>query len=101
MRYQAILLLGFLAVLATGLTLANNDHVFPDRITLQASTGAYLARCRNCGPANYSDSVSVHETNPNYPYAQWTLHAVGSYVALQADNGKYLSVCKNCWNNAT
>jgi len=42
------------------------------QVNLKADTGAYLARCNNCGPNAYPDTASLHETNPDNPWAIWT-----------------------------
>ncbi|CAK4649082.1 unnamed protein product, partial [Aphanomyces euteiches] len=43
------------------------------KIGLQADSGKYLARCYNCIPGAYPNSAFVHESNPNQPWAQWTV----------------------------
>lgn len=43
------------------------------RIRLQADTGAYLSRCDNCGNGNYSDSASIHETDPQASTIFWSV----------------------------
>jgi len=69
------------------------------RITLQSDTGKYLSRCNSCGPGAYSDSASVHESNPSKSHAIWTSVKVGDKIALRSDTGNYLGRCNNCWNS--
>ena len=47
MSKSLILLLGFAAVLASGLHVQMN-HQLPSRVTIQADNGLYLARCHRC-----------------------------------------------------
>ena len=58
-----------------------------------------MARCGNCGPGAYPDSVGVHavESEKNKPWAQWKLLLVGDKIALRSDTGKYLARCHKCW----
>ncbi len=67
------------------------------KVSLKADNGFYLARCNNCGPAVYPDSVGVHETNPYNPWSMWTLQVIGDKVAFLSDNGYYLTRCNSCW----
>ena len=99
---KLLTLFGFVAGLASGLHIqANHQDNFPDRLTLQADNGAYLSRCNKCGPSDYEDSASLHETNPAYAWANWNVERVDSRVAFKGDNGKYLSICPNCWKDST
>jgi thymidine kinase len=65
------------------------------------TTGRYLARCNNCGPAAFPDSASVYEIDASSPSIIWNVEKVGNQIAFVADSGKYLARCNNCWNKST
>lgn len=96
---SVILLLGFIAVLGSGLHIQMNHQAFRSRVTIQADNGLYLARCNNCGQGGkYPDSAAVYAKSPTDPLAIWKVEDTGNgYVLLRADNGFYLVVCENCW----
>ncbi|KAK9702425.1 hypothetical protein K7432_011242 [Basidiobolus ranarum] len=51
-----------------------------NHITLQADTGNYLSRCRNCiSGATYPDSAFVHNNDPKAAYAIWQWTELGKY----------------------
>lgn len=72
------------------------------KVTLQADSGAYLTRCGSCGDGEYSDSATVHATDPvNQAYAQWTIESAGgNSITIRGDNNNYLSRCFNCISGA-
>lgn len=77
------------------------EEKFPTgRVTLKSDINTFLSRCRHCGPSNYQDSASLHETNPAYEYAIWTVQSVGNKVTFKGDNGNYLARCSKCWNES-
>ncbi|CAK4096228.1 unnamed protein product, partial [Aphanomyces euteiches] len=70
-----------------------------DVIALQADTGKYVTRCRNCiSGAAYPDSVNLQSPiNAGTPYSYWTVYNTGDgKIALKGDLGNYLSRCNNC-----
>lgn len=70
-------------------------------ISLQADTGNFMARCRNClqGEA-YPDNVAVHLSAATEPYSRFKVKNVGNgKVTLQADTGKYVARCRDCVPN--
>ena len=53
-------------------------RVMPNgKVTFQADTGRYLARCNGCvGSGSYPDAGFVHSTDPNEPWAQFNVQCV-------------------------
>lgn len=77
----------------------------PTKVALQADTGKWFSRCRNCQQAVYdgtkanSDTVTVHINlpTPNQPYAQFeVIDMGGGKIALKSDLGKYVARCNSC-----
>ncbi len=73
----------------------------PEKVALQADTGKWLSRCRNCQRVvNVNpDTATVHINKPtsDNPYAQFEVVKVGNgKIALKADTGKYLARCNGC-----
>ncbi|KAH9112642.1 hypothetical protein LEN26_013253, partial [Aphanomyces euteiches] len=61
-----------------------------DVIALQADTGKYVTRCRNCiSGAAYPDSVNLQSPiNAGTPYSYWTVYNTGDgKIALKGDLG--------------
>jgi hypothetical protein len=78
----------------------NHEQAFKaGQVNIQSDTGAYLARCNNCGPGAYPDSAAIHERNRDNPWAIWTVSQVGDKFSFKADSGNFLSRCNNCWNS--
>ncbi|KAG9401732.1 hypothetical protein AC1031_007445 [Aphanomyces cochlioides] len=70
-----------------------------DVIALQADTGKYVTRCRNCiAHAAYPDSVNLQSPiNAGTPYSYWTVYNTGGgKIALKGDLGNYFARCNNC-----
>ena len=99
MKTKLLTILCFV-VLGSALHVNHLATLSAGKITLQSDTGKYLARCNGCGPASYADSAAIHETNPNNPWAIFTVIPRGNQVALRADNGNYLSRCNSCWRKS-
>ncbi|MHC5932640.1 fascin domain-containing protein [Nostoc sp.] len=99
-------------VLATILLIIGSFHLFSHpviaqtnslsyKVALQADTGKWLSRCRNCQQVtgDYPDTATVHIDKPtdDNPYAQFEVVNVGyGKIAFKADTGKYLGRCRNC-----
>ncbi len=69
------------------------------KVALQADTGKWLSRCRNCQNAAYPDTATVHIDLPTdgQPYAQFeAVDMGGGKIALKSDTGKYAARCRNC-----
>ena len=71
------------------------------KIALQADTGKWFSRCRNCQRTvgnRFPDTITVHIDNPtNKPYAQFEVKNMGNgKIALKADTGKYVARCRGC-----
>lgn len=84
----------------TGAPVVPGDKFPTGRVTLKSDINTFLSRCRHCGPSKYQDSVSLHETNPAYDWAIWTVESVGGKVAFKSENGNYLARCSKCWNES-
>ena len=77
-------------------------YAFPlGRIALRGDNGLFLARCNSCGPAAYPDSVGVHVSNSDEPWAIWTVSSFGSKIILKSDNGYLLTRCNGCWSSSS
>jgi len=87
----------------TGLWAAESDA---PKVALQADSGKWAARCRNCQNSvdgRFPDTVMVHvdDINPPPAYAQFEVVNVdGGKIALKADTGKFAARCRNCIVNA-
>jgi len=69
------------------------------KVALQADTGKWFSRCRNCQNAAYPDTATVHIDLPtsDKPYAQFEVVDMGNgKIALKADTGKYVTRCRSC-----
>jgi hypothetical protein len=100
-----IMLATVLVILSTfsfTVTPANAQTLTPGcKIALQADTGKWLSRCRNCQnvTANLPDTATVHIQRPtnDQPYAQFQVVGVGGgKIALKSDLGTYLARCRGC-----
>jgi hypothetical protein len=75
----------------------------PLRVALQAASGNYMARCRDCQKTvgTNPDTATVHATSPNFPYAQLVVMKMdGGRIALMSDIGKFASRCEGCIVNS-
>ena len=99
MRTLSTLML--IALVAHSINSLSLTHELLGDIALKSDNGKYLSRCNGCGSAAYSDSASVHGTNPSDPWSKWTpeKQSNGKWT-LKSDNGKYLARCNNCWYGA-
>ena len=96
-----LLIILCLIVLGSALHVNHLATLSAGKITLQSNSGKYLARCNGCGPSPYIDTAAVHETNPNNPWAIFTVvPKANGQVALKGDNGNYLARCRYCWQKS-
>ncbi|SEM46036.1 hypothetical protein SAMN05444354_11743 [Stigmatella aurantiaca] len=76
--------------------------LFPkgQKISLQADTGLYFARCNGCQKTvnnKFPDTVTVHVKAPTETYDQFEVREMGGgKIALKSDNGKYVARCNGC-----
>ena len=97
MSKSLILVLGFAAVLASGLHIQMNLQGLPAYANIQADNGYLLARCQNCGPSLLPDSAAIYPEDPSAPTAIWKIEQIRGYVAFKSSNGNYLTACSGCW----
>lgn len=93
------LLLAIVAVLGMMLPAQVAEASTGCKVALQADTGEWLSRCRNCQNAAYPDTATVHIDLPtsDKPYAQFEVVKMDDgKIAFKSDTGKYLARCRNC-----
>jgi hypothetical protein len=71
------------------------------KVSLQADTGAFFARCNNCQRSvnnGAPDTITTHINNADTaPYGQFEVVDAGNgQIALKADTGKFVARCNNC-----
>lgn len=93
MAKSFILLLGLMAVLATGLHIQENHQQLPYSFTIQADNGLYLGRCNNCAEKPYENAAIVYLEDPTQPEAIWYRHTIKSNVFIVDEEIRYLEVC--------
>ncbi|MDB9537445.1 hypothetical protein PN451_16685 [Dolichospermum planctonicum CS-1226] len=101
-HFMLVTMLVIVGVFTPSVTSANAQtaNTF-NKVALQADTGKWLSRCRNCQNVigNNPDTATIHITKPtnDQPYAQFEVVNVGNgKIALKADTGKYLARCNSC-----
>lgn len=75
------------------------------KVSLQADSGSFFARCQNCQQtvSPLPDTVTVHATGVDSgPFTLFeVVNAGNGKIALKADTGKYVARCNNCISRGT